>query len=449
MPAPRPQLTAADAGRHVRERCLAPAAPAGGSSSGVSSSSPGFGVSPSSPGYGVSPLSPAPGRVGVEVEWLVHPLADPADPIMFEALDAAVASAGSLPAGSRVTFEPGGQVELSTIPLGGPGEACQAVAADLAVLRQALARHGLGLAGVGLDPLRAPRRVVDSPRYRAMEAYFETDGRAGRTMMCSTAAIQVNVDLGADGATTWRLAHDLGPTLAAAFANSPLIAGAPSGWRSTRLATWWAIDPSRTRPAASVGGESRRVDPAADWADYALAARVMLVRLEPERFQPVLGPMSFTDWLTDGHEGVYPTFDDLDYHLTTLFPPVRPRGWLELRMIDALPDPWWRVPVSVTAALVGVTDGAETAAAAAPAAGHWRNAARHGLAHPALAEAARRCFALAIEALQERWGDAADLVAAYSDRYVARGRCPADDRLAAWGRRGETLFADDPEGAPK
>ena len=52
----------------------------------------------------------------------------------------------------------------------------------------------------------------------------------------------------------------------------------------------------------------------------------------------MLAPLTFAEWIEDGHELGWPTLDDLDYHLTTLFPPVRPRGWLELRMIDALPD---------------------------------------------------------------------------------------------------------------
>ena len=58
------------------------------------------------------------------------------------------------------------------------------------------------------------------------------------------------------------------------------------------------------------------------------------------------------DWVEAGHPLGFPTADDLAYHLTTLFPPVRPKGWLELRMIDALPDPWWRVPVAVAAAWI-------------------------------------------------------------------------------------------------
>ncbi len=369
---------------------------------------------------------PATRRVGVEAEWLVHDLSAPQLAVPFEALTAAVEAAGALPGGSKVTFEPGGQLELSGPPRPGPAAACAAVATDLDVLRQALARGGLAVAGIGLDPARPPHRVVDSPRYRAMEAYFDTQGRAGRQMMCSTAAIQVNVDAGPDPAVTWRLAHAVGAMLAATFANSPVLSGASTGWRSTRLTTWWAIDPSRTRP---VGG----ADPDAAWADYALGARVMLI---PRRdFEAVLEPLTFAQWMAQGYQGVRPDRSDLEYHLTTLFPPVRPRGFLELRMIDGLPGPYWKVPVAIAATLLEPDLAEEVAAAVAPADGWWRTAARYGLSNPVLARAARRCFDLAEAALAG--GADAELipvVRAYRQRWVDRGRCPADDVLAAWTR---------------
>src|SRR5207249_2743021 len=79
---------------------------------------------------------------------------------------------------------------------------------------------------------------------------------------------------------------------------------------------------------------------------------------------------------------------------------VRPRGWLEMRMFDGLPDPWWRVPVAVTAALLFDEEAGETARVVSKAAeGMWSEAARHGLSHPALADAARGAFAAALEAL--------------------------------------------------
>lgn len=383
------------------------------------------------------------GRVGVEVEWLTVDLTDPDQPLPDGPLPglATVADVGPMPAGSRLTLEPGGQVELSSPPLRGIGPACAALAADAAVLSRNLADHGVGLVGIGCDPRPDPPRRVFGPRYDAMEAYFDTEWSAGRTMMRATAAVQVNVDLGPDGATAqtrWRRAHDLGPTLTGAFANSPLGAGAwPSGWRSRRQAVWSDIDAGRTLAATDGGPDGRH-----DWTDYLLEARVMLVRRGDHDFVPLADPLTFAEWVDRGHALGYPTLADLEYHLTTLFPPVRPRGWLELRMIDALPDPWWRVPLAVAATLVVDDDAADACAAAvAPTRGMWREAARHGLDHPDLARSARVCFEAALEALSRLGSDAATVsaVAAFHERYSARGRCPADDRLAEWAEHGTLM----------
>lgn len=315
-----------------------------------------------------------------------------------------------MPGGSRITFEPGGQVELSGPPCPDVGAAIAAMSADIA----ALGAH-VELVARGIDE-RPPTRVVHSPRYDAMEQFFDADGPAGRRMMCSTASMQVNLDLGPP--ERWDLAHRVSPVLAAAFANS----AGQGGTRSTRLATWWAIDPTRTSPCT--GG----------WADYALDARVMVIRSDD--YVAVTTPLTFRQWIERGHGLGWPHEDDLDYHLTTLFPPVRARGWLELRILDTLPDPWWRVAAAVTTALIEDEAAAATAfAAAAPVQGLWREASEHGLAHPALAEAARACFSAAVDALPRVGADPATAAAAaeFYDRYVARGRCPADDALAPVG----------------
>lgn len=148
-----------------------------------------------------------------------------------------------------------------------------------------------------------------------------------------------------------------------------------------------------------------------------------------------------------GRAGVEaPTREDLEHHLTTLFPPVRPRGHLELRMIDAQPgDDGWIVPLAVTAALFDDPEAAEMAYRAvkplaertgglpAPHNPLWRDAARDGLADPELNEAAAACFAAALRALSRLGATTGvvDAVTAYQDRFVARGRCPADDLLDA------------------
>ena len=376
------------------------------------------------------------GRLGVELEWLTCPLDDPAGPVRFDQVRSAVA--GPLPKGGRVTFEPGGQVELSSLPYPGIAAAHAAVAADLAALRGRLGAAGIELVGLGLDPFRPCRRLVGGPRYDAMEAYFDSGGSAGRRMMCGTASLQLNLDMTGEGTpeARWALAHAIGPMLAAACANSPIVGGRPSRWRSARLAVWAAIDRTRTAPALTSDIATCDSDsPSDQWARYALDARVMLVRAGPERFVPVFEHLTFEEWMSRGHELGYPTDDDLAYHLTTLFPPVRLRGWMELRMVDALPEPWWRVPGAVATALLDdPVAAAEARAATAPTAHLWRQAARLGLSHPALAASARRCFTAAIAARPRLGADPETqaVCAAFFDRFVARGRCPADEVLDRW-----------------
>jgi glutamate--cysteine ligase len=380
-------------------------------------------------------------RVGLEIEWLPRLVHDTTQAAAHAVVRHTINTAGPGPGGCASTFEPGGQVELSSPPLTDVVAATTAVTADAAHLGAALADAGVALVGLGLDPVAIGGRVVDSPRYSAMEAYFDHDGPAGRTMMRSTAAIQVNLDLtapnGSSPAARWRLAHALGPVLAAAFANSPCEQGRATGWRSRRLATWLAIDPGRTAP---VGG----VEPRSAWADYALAARVMLIRRHEHGYEPVLAPFTFHQWIASGHELGYPTADDLAYHLTTLFPPVRPRGWLELRMLDSLPDRWWRVAAAVVTVLLDDEEAAARAARATADTGSlWIEAARDGPADPRLGAAARACFAAALDALVRIGADGGTqaLAAEFVDRYVDRDRCPADDRLDELARDGALVPA--------
>jgi glutamate--cysteine ligase len=371
--------------------------------------------------HGVCFKTGPPGTVGAETEWLVTDPADPAAYIQIERLQALIGT--RLPGGSLITYEPGGQLELSSAPQPGLTELHRALELDLASVRNRLG--GLVLVGSGVDPIREPLLQARDERYRSMSAYF---GAAGLPMMCSTASVQVCLDVGhdrPDAARRWRLAHMLGPILVAAFANSPRQAGRPTGWKSTRQAIWSRLDPSRTDAPSDRDG-----DPAQTWAAYALDAKVMSVRA-PGGWITDPG-MTFREWLAEGG----PTLDDLIYHLSTLFPPVRPRGWYELRMIDAVPEPYWPVPIAVASALFDdpvATGLAEEAAE--PVAGLWREAAVDGLADRRLARAARCCFAAARAALP-RLG-ATGLVGVlddYYERYVERGRCPADEEALEWTR---------------
>lgn len=377
--------------------------------------------------HGICFKTGPPTLVGVEAEWLVNDTTNPRSTVPLTRLTAAADAGGPLPSGGAISYEPGGQLEISSLPCPGPLATYRALHADLAHIRASLAGDGLRLVGRGVEPYRSPRRQLRHPRYRAMEAYFDSHGPYGRVMMCSTAAVQVCVDIGGDphdAARRWRLANALGPTLVAAFANSPLREGRVTGWKSTRQAVWSALDPSRT-------GVPRGADPVEAWTRYALDAQVMVIR-HPGRAWTANPGCTFREWLREGGDG-RPNADDLSYHLTTLFPPVRPQGWLELRMIDAQPGDDWAVPLAVVAALFDDPAAADCALSATePVADRWLPAARDGLGDPALARAAAACFQAALAALR-RTG-AAELippVERFAERYVRRRRCPADDLLDA------------------
>ncbi len=240
----------------------------------------------------------------------------------------------------------------------------------------------------------------------------------------------------------WRLAHRIGPALSAAFATSPVAEGEPTGWASTRLATWLDIDPSRT--AAAPGGPE-------DWVSYALDANVLLMRRDGQMV-PLRERLAFSSWIRDGHPLGPPTADDLDYHLTTLFPPVRPRGFLEIRYLDALANPWWRVAVAVTTALLQDHEAGDRATdACAALADQWCEAARFGLGQPAVHDAAVAIVAAARDAFGRLDVPISAATAAICDRYVERylsqRRTPGDDVLDAW-HRGQPLVALPPQEDP-
>ncbi|MCA6092098.1 ergothioneine biosynthesis glutamate--cysteine ligase EgtA [Streptomyces sp. SCA3-4] len=383
-----------------------------------------------------------PRLLGVELEWLVHDLHDRARPVAPHRLAAAADRVGALPLRSLFTVEPGGQLEFSSQPAESLTACVEELTADLALARGVLRELGLTLAGYGKEPWYEPPRVCDTARYNAMEVYYDRINGAGRNVMCRTASVQVCVDAGYEEpgpqgyVQRWRLAHLLGAVLSASFANSPLHLGVPSGWRSSRQACYARMDPGRT--LAPVGGRDLR----AAWAAYALNANVMFVRSEKEPWAVQQG-LALRQWTRTGLPR-RPTVDDVAYHLTTLFPPIRPRGHLELRMIDAQSgEDGWIVPLAVTAALFDDPAAAETAFRAVKALADspsrqppprnalWRRAARHGLSDPELHAAAAACFAAAREALPRLGAQTKvlDAVDEFTARYVERGRCPADDLL--------------------
>ncbi|WP_166906880.1 ergothioneine biosynthesis glutamate--cysteine ligase EgtA [Mycobacterium sp. DL440] len=367
------------------------------------------------------------GQVGLEIEAHCFDVEDPLRRPGWDELSEVIASVPALPGGSRITVEPGGAVELSGPPTAGPSAAIAALLADRAVLRAEFGRRGLGLVLLGTDPVRPTRRVNPGPRYQAMEQFFAVSGSAepGAAMMTSTASIQVNLDAGPrDGwAQRVRLAHALGPTMIAITANSPMLGGQFTGWKSSRQRVWSQLDSARCGPILGADGD----DPASDWARYALRAPVMLVNAPDEgRAVPVTNWVPFADW-ADGRAvlgGRRPTEADLEYHLTTLFPPVRPRRWLEIRYLDSVPDALWPAVVFMLTTLLDDPEAAAIATeATAPVATAWDRAARIGLIDRRLRDSAVACVSAAAERAPAELTESMGRLA----RSVQEGRCPADD----------------------
>jgi glutamate--cysteine ligase len=252
-----------------------------------------------------------PGRVGAEVELIAVTDDEHPHPVHPEVLRAGFD--GHFVRTARPTFEPGGQIELSPPPR----PCAEALVRDLRGLiarARGIARdRGARLLSVGTNPYHSCQEVAlrtPTPRYRAMQGMFDEVGPDGRRMMRLTASLQITVDLlpGPAGREQWLVANLAGPPLAAAFANSPWLDGRPAGIPGARTRIWQGVDHRRT------GYDGRHLDPVDPVGAYHAFA-VTAPRLPiPETADPT-------------------------YHLSTLFPPVRPRnGYLELRFLDAQPD---------------------------------------------------------------------------------------------------------------
>lgn len=355
-----------------------------------------------------------PQLVGAELEWLTavggSSAQDPRPNVaaLAQALEhyaprsiAPHSPAVPLPGGSRVTIEPGGQVELSSAPFARASDLCDQLAADARLLRCLLQSHSVRMISAASDAARPARRLLSLPRYVAMERAFAGVGPFGVLMMCNTAATQVSVDAGADAGDMtgrWTALYTAGPALVAAFACSPRLYGAPAGtWASQRMRSWLRLDPSRTRPPVS-----RWSDPVVDYARWALDVPLLCVP-RPDHSHDWAAPpgATFADWLCgalDDEIGRRPGAGDLDYHLTTLFPPVRAAGHLEVRYLDAQPDDLWMVPIHAISALMSTPAVvAEATRLTAATADRWPEAAHYGLAEPDVRAAAVELLTLAAD----------------------------------------------------
>ncbi len=385
------------------------------------------------------------GPVGLEIESHLVDLDAVGESVPWDRVSVMLKALDAAPRASKVSLEPGGQLELSGPPAAAIGPAIAQLRHDMMGSRLALAELRLGLAYAGADPLRPPQRINPRPRYQAMEQHFAATGRAvpGAVMMNSTAAMQVNLQAGPRREWSARVAraYRLGPAMMAISASSPWLHGRDTGWKSARQRAWSGLDPRSCGPVpgcvASDAAADDTLDPAAAWARYALAAPVSFVRAHRDQVLAVHTPVPFERWASGAIRlgGRLPTSADLDVHLTTLFPPVRLRGYLEIRYLDMTAPRWWPAIAAVITTLMDDPVAADRMMDATErTAPLWTTAARDGLSNDVLAESARRCVQIAAERVPAGLGSAVEDLA----ELVDSGCCPGDllaQRIAEIGPR--------------
>jgi glutamate--cysteine ligase len=241
--------------------------------------------------------------------------------------------------GGAISLEPGGQFELSGAPVETVHQMCRELRAHLAQVHEVAAPLGIGFLGIGMTPkwTRAEMPMMPKGRYRIMTAYMPKVGCYGLDMMYRTCTVQTNLDFcsEADMVKKLRVALALQPVATALFANSPFTEGKPNGFLSFRSEIWRDTDNARAGmlPWAFESGMGFE-----RWVDYALDVPMYFVK-RGDRYVDVAG-QSFRDLMAgklSGLPGERATISDWANHLSTVFPEVRLKRYLEMRGSDSGP----------------------------------------------------------------------------------------------------------------
>jgi glutamate--cysteine ligase len=354
--------------------------------------------------------------------------------------------------GCAITLEPGGQFELSGAPLETIHQTCDEVHTHLAQVKEVGEELGIGMLGLGFDPSWERDDVPWMPkgRYAIMNRWMQQAGSLGLDMMLRTCTVQANLDFldEVDMVEKYRISLALQPLATALFANSPFKNGKPSGFLSLRSNVWTDTDPDRCGMLPFVFdkgyGFERHVD-------YILDVPMYFVYRDGV-YHDVAGK-SFRDFMNgklEGFEGELPHMGDWSDHMTTNFPEVRLKKYLEMRGTDGGP---WRNLCALPAFWVGLLYDSNSQSAAWDMVNDWtieeQEALRNevpikGLATPfrnrTVQDLAKEALMIASEGLKRR----ARLDATGNDesgfldtlRDIAeRGRTPAEELLDAFSGR--------------
>jgi len=277
-----------------------------------------------------------------------------------------------------VTLEPGGQFELSGAPLDTIHQTCAEVTEHLHQVRAVSEELGLGLLGMGFQP-KARREDIDwmpKGRYAIMHRHMPRVGSLGLDMMLRTCTVQVNLDFAseADMVRKFRMSLALQPVAVALFAASPFTEGKPNGFQSFRAHIWTDTDPHRTGLLPFVFEPGMGFE---RYVDYLLDVPMYFVYRDGKYIDAA--GQSFRDFLVGrlpALMGETPTLTDWADHLTTAFPEVRLKQFLEMRGADAGP---WRRLCALPALWAGLFYDAEALDAACDLVKGWTPEEREGL----------------------------------------------------------------------
>ena len=347
---------------------------------------------------------------------------------------------------ASVSLEPGGQLELAGAPLENIHQTCDEVHTHLAEAETVTKELGAGLIGLGFDPKwqRADVPWMPKGRYRIMRDYMPKKGSLGLDMMLRTCTVQVNLDYAseADMVKKFRVGLALQPVATALFANSPFTEGRPNGFKSWRAQIWTDTDPDRTGMLPFVFEDGFGFE---RWVDYILDVPMYFVYRDG-RYLDASG-QSFRDFM-DGRlpalPGETPSLSDWADHMTTAFPEVRVKTFLEMRGADGGP---WKSLCGLPAFWVGLLYDGTALDAAWDLVRDWSaeerealrlNVARDGFQAPfrgaTVSELALRVLEIAQAGLSARrvldkaGNDETGFLQALQDR-AAAGKSPADQLL--------------------
>ena len=325
----------------------------------------------------------------------------------------------ALPDGGIISYEPGGQIELSAPVFRSASALIRSLRATVLPLAEEMRGDGIHLLTAGIEPRHGIETVplqLPGERYVRMTEFMRAIDTGGERMMRQTAAMQVSLDFGDDPLARWRLWNAMAPYVTAVFANSPVYCGQPTGDRSFRARVWRELDGGRT-------GTFPCADPLAEYLEFALHAPVVMA--------PGADFRTFADWNERGCVGM----DEWRQHLTTLFPEVRPKGFAEVRSADAVAPEWYAAPLVLLAGIAYHPPGLGAALdlLGEPDPALLVVAGRDGLRHPRIARTAADLVDIALAGAAAMpgffGGDDLEEAREFFARYTRQARSPADDVL--------------------